>query len=194
MLCQGRFNQFIIIKAELFYQTAAPYSTAYLLILSIIILNFRVVIAGGWWNFLMPLKNTIFSGQTIIKFRHRNTVRKLCRNTGFLWSVFSSIWTESYPYFFSGKIRIWFGPYMGKYRSEKAGISAFFTKWSPREGVLILSKVVDWRPVTLTVDLLFGWYFTEPMTRKHLEDFLSRSANNAKQSSNEYCFCIGKAL
>ena len=32
---------------------------------------------------------------------------------------------------------------MGKYRSEKAGISAFFTKWSPREGVLILGKVVD---------------------------------------------------
>ena len=27
------------------------------------------------------------------------TLREICRNTGFLWSVFSHIWTESYPYF-----------------------------------------------------------------------------------------------
>ena len=27
------------------------------------------------------------------------TLREICLNTGFLWSVFSHIWTESYPYF-----------------------------------------------------------------------------------------------
>ena len=81
------------------------------------------------------------------------TLREICRNTDFLWSVFSRIWTESYLYFsvfgqngrflsvFSriwteseilskyGKIRIQFCPHRGKYGSEKAHISAYFTQW-----------------------------------------------------------------
>ena len=56
-------------------------------------------------------------------------VRKICQNTGLLWSVFSRILTESCPYF------LLFGqswknyPTAGKYGSEKALISAFSHSW-----------------------------------------------------------------
>ena len=58
-------------------------------------------------------------------------------------SVFFCIWTESENLPKYWKIRIRFCPYMGNYRSEKARSLAVFTQWSPHEGVLIFSKVVD---------------------------------------------------
>ena len=45
---EGLFNLYVILKSELFYEIAALYHRAYLLILSIIFLNCRGVIAGGW--------------------------------------------------------------------------------------------------------------------------------------------------
>ena len=34
------------------------------------------------------------------------TPRKICQNTGFLWRIFSRIWTESKNLFFYGKIQV----------------------------------------------------------------------------------------
>ena len=48
LLRERLFNQYIIIKLTLFYETAALYPRAYLLILPIIIPNCRGVIAGDW--------------------------------------------------------------------------------------------------------------------------------------------------
>ena len=98
-------------------------------------------------------------------------------------SVFFCIWTESENLPKYWKIRIRLCPYMGNYRSEKARSLAFFTQWSPHEGVLIFSKVVDWRHVTLLYINIFliisttaaqQPYFIAPMTRKYIFKITSR--------------------
>ena len=136
----------------------------------------------------------MLSCQTLIKFKHRNTVRPLCWNTDFLWSTFSRIWSESHPYFFvfgqnqrtclnTGKygydsVHIW-----EITDQRKPVLWHFFTQWSPHEGVLIFSKVVDWRHVTLLYINIFLMisttaaqqpYFIAPMTRKYIFKITSR--------------------
>ena len=117
-------------------------------------------------------------------------------------SVFSRILTESKNLSKYGKIRWRFCPYTWKYGSRKAHFSAFFTKWSPREGVLIFNKVGKWRLVTLLqiyflndfYDMCTTTVFYSPYYQQtYLEDWFSTSENNAKQSSNESRFLYGKS-
>ena len=59
-LREGLLNLYIIFKPQFFYEIAALYLRFYLLILSIIIGNFKGVIAVGWWHFSMSLKRLRF--------------------------------------------------------------------------------------------------------------------------------------
>ena len=161
----------------------------------------------------------MFSGQTTIKIRHGKAVRKICRNIGFLWSIFFRIWTDSYQYFsvFIQNRRIcrntgkW-GYDSGYNRKNTDQSKPIFWHFSLR-GVLLkeiwfLMKL-ETRPVTLlqiyflddfyhmcTTAIFYSTYYQ----RAYFEDCLSTSANNAKQLPLLFhwfiksCFYIEKAL
>ena len=87
--------------------------------------NFRAV-----KQFIYLRKNN-FCALAKFTFSHRSklwllmftkTLREIYQNAGFLWSVFSRIWTESYPYFpiFSQNRK--FSPNTGKYGYDSGNI------------------------------------------------------------------------
>ena len=94
--------------------------------------NFRAVkqFLYSRTNNSCALTNLIFSRRSKLWLKmFSKALREICRNKGFLRSIFYCIWTESYPYFpildrisilFKyRKIQIRFCPRMRKYGSEK---------------------------------------------------------------------------
>ena len=96
-----------------------------------------------------------------------------------------------------------FCPYTAKCGSGKTHISAFFTQWDPRKGVLIFNKAGDGRAVTiLQIYFLDDFYYMYTTAifcstyyqKTHIKDCVAMFASSAKQPSNESGFNTGKAL
>ena len=108
-------------------------------------------------------KSFVFGCQTTPRFgvvyhgdgNFTQTLRKICRNTGFFWSVFSCIWTETYPYFLAYGQNRWhtgFCWYTKKYGSENVRISAYFTRWN---ALALTCKILRINPFVLKASFVY---------------------------------------
>ena len=102
-------------------------------------------------------------------------------NMGFLWSVFSLVWAELYPYFPIFGRNLKFCPSKGKCGYNSVHI--WENKDQRKPGFRYFHAVES------------SWRSSSTYYQKtYFEDCLSTSANNAKQSSKEYRFYAGKTL
>ena len=83
-------------------------------------LIFALAIFVQWINsYIRALTKILFSRKSKLWLEiFSKKLCEICRNTGFLWSVFSPIWTESYSYFLMFGQNQRFGLNTGKYRYE----------------------------------------------------------------------------